>query len=228
MTAALYSPFWSIALSIAAFEIGIFVNRKTKLSFMNPYFIAVFVCMLFIKIFSIPMDAYRAGGSIISALLPPATAFLAVSMYGQLQLLKKYFVAILTGCLVGALTAWISVTVLCHVFKIPNEITLSMLPKSVSTPFALAISEKLGGVRSLTAAAVAVTGITGGVFGPTIARLCRVENPVAVGVAFGVSSHAIGTARAIELGDTQGAMSGVALCVSGIFTVIISVVVSSL
>ena len=219
-----FSPFFGITLSIIAFELGLFINRKTKLSILNPYLISVFICILIMVVFDIPLEAYQKGGNVIAAFLGPATAVLAVSMYRQMHLLKKYIIPIVAGCFTGALTSWISVSLLSRVFNIPDVLTFSLLPKSVSTPFAIVISEKIGGIPSLTVAAVAVTGIFGGVFGPMLARLYRIKNPLAIGVAIGASSHAIGTSRAIELGDIQGAMSGVALCVTGIITVILSLI----
>ena len=225
MTDIFYSPFFGITLSIAAFQAGILINQKTKLSLLNPYLLSVFICMLFLKIFQIPLEAYRKGGDIVGAMLPFATTMLAVSAYRQMHLIKKYLFPILAGCLIGALTSWFSVKLLCNLFGISDQLTISsLLPKSSSTPFAMLISEKIGGDPSLAAAAVAVTGIFGGVFGPVLAKLYKIENPMAVGTAIGVSSHAIGTARAHDLGETHGAMSGVALCVTGIITTLISII----
>jgi len=216
------SPFFGIFLSIFAFEIGVWINKKTKSAAANPLLIAVIICILVIKIFRIPLASYNVGGDLISVFLGPATAVLAIAVYSQFTLLKKYFLPILLGTVVGSSVSIGSVYLLCKAFHIDEAISRSMLTKSVTTPFAIAISGNLGGVPSVAVAAVVLTGILGAVFAPLLIRLFHVTNPVAAGVAIGTSSHAVGTSKAIELGETEGAMSGIAIGMAGIVTVIIS------
>ena len=216
------SPFFGIFLSILTFESGVWINKKTKSAVANPLLIAVILCILVIKIFRIPLESYYVGGDLITVFLGPATAVLALSIYSQFALLKKYFLPILLGTITGSLVSVSSVYLLCKLFHLGDVMTRSMLTKSVTTPFAIAISQNIGGIPSIAVAAVVMTGILGSVFAPLLIRLFRVKNPVAAGVAIGTSSHAVGTSKAIELGETEGAMSGIAIGMAGIVTVIIS------
>lgn len=216
------SPFFGIFLSIITFEIGVWINKKTKSAVANPLLIAVTLCILIIKIFRIPLESYYAGGDLITVFLGPATAVLALSIYSQFTLLKKYFLPVLIGTITGSLVSVSSAYLLCKLFHLDDVLTRSMLTKSVTTPFAIAISKNIGGIPSIAVAAVVMTGILGAVFAPLLIRLFHVKNPVAAGVAIGTSSHAVGTSKAIELGETEGAMSGIAIGMAGIVTVIIS------
>jgi len=216
------SPFFGIFLSILTFEIGVWINKKTRSAVANPLLIAVILCILVIKIFRIPLESYYVGGDLITVFLGPATAVLALSIYSQFALLKKYFLPILLGTITGSLVSVSSAYLLCKLFHLDDVLTRSMLTKSVTTPFAIAISKNIGGIPSVAVAAVVMTGILGSVFAPLLIRLFHVKNPVAAGVAIGTSSHAVGTSKAIELGETEGAMSGIAIGMAGIVTVIIS------
>lgn len=216
------SPFFGIFLSILAFEIGVWINKKTKSAVANPLLIAVILCILFIKIFRVSLESYYVGGDLIAVFLGPATAVLALSIYSQFVLLKKYFLPILIGTITGSLVSVSSAYLLCKLFRLDDALTRSMLTKSVTTPFAIAISKNIGGIPSVAALAVVMTGILGSVFAPLLIRLFHVKNPVAAGIAIGTSSHAVGTSKAIELGEIEGAMSGIAIGMAGIVTVIIS------
>lgn len=218
------SPFFGITLSILAFEVGIFVERKTKLAFANPLLIAVVLCISVIKAAGIPLASYNAGGELITVFLGPATAVLAISIYSQFNQLKKYFLPVLLGTLVGSIVSVTSAYFLCKLFNLDEILIRSMVVKSVSTPFAIAISKNIGGIPAVSVAAVVLTGILGAVFAPLLIRMFRVRNSVAAGIAIGTCSHAVGTSKAITLGEVQGAMSGVALGFSGIITVIITLI----
>lgn len=223
MNEVLASPFFGIFLSIFAFEVGIIIHHKFKSALTSPLLISVILCMAIISVFKIPLESYQVGGHLISIFLGPATAVLALSIYTQLALLKKYLIPVLLGTVVGSCVSVGSAYLMCKAFHLDYTLTQSMLTKSVTTPFALAISEKIGGNPSVAVAAVVMTGILGAVFAPLLIRLFRVKNPVAVGVAIGTSSHAGGTSKAIEIGETEGAMSGISIGLAGVVTVIISV-----
>jgi len=216
------SPFFGITLSIMCFELGRWVNRKTKLTVLNPLLLAIFLCIVVIQGLGIPLESYMKGGNVISAFLGPATAVLAVSIYSQLSFLKKYWLPILVGCTVGAVTALVSIYFLSDIFGLTEKLKNSLLPKSVTTPFALEMSKNIGGIPSVTFAAVLLTGLTGAILGPPLLRLFRIKDPVVTGVALGASAHAIGTSRALELGEVHGAMSSIALCLTGLITIVIS------
>lgn len=222
MEAVLQSPLFGIVLSIAAYSAGLWLNRKLKSPLVNPLLIAIALVILFLNALGIPPKAYNRGGAVISLFLAPATAVLAVSVYRQLEVLKANFLPVVLGCLAGALTSMGSAYLLCRLFGLDDRLIASMLPKSVTTPIAMEISRQGGGIVSVTVAAVVLTGILGAVFAPLLIRVFRIKSPVATGVAIGASSHAVGTSRAIELGEVEGAMSGIAIGVSGIITVLLA------
>ena len=222
MTELTASPFFGIALSILAYWVGVSKQKKTGLVVCNPLLIAIVLVSGVLLLFRIPYESYNAGGTIINMFLAPATACLAVSVYSKLPLLKTYWLPILVGCVAGSAASMGSVLVLCRLFGLDQALTASLLPKSVTTPIAVSISGSLGGMPSITVVAVILTGILGSVLSPFLIKLFRVKDPVAAGLAIGACSHAVGTARALELGEAQGAMSGLAIGICGIVTVLIS------
>ncbi len=216
------SPFFGIAISILAFAIGIWVQKKTGLIICNPLIIAIVLVSGVLLIFKIPYEHYNEGGSIINMFLAPATSCLAVSIYTRVELLKKNWLPILVGCTAGSLTSMGSVLLLCRLFGLDETMTVSLLPKSVTTPIAVSISESHGGLVPITVVAVIITGILGSILAPWLIRIFRVKDSVAAGLAIGACSHAMGTSKAVELGETEGAMSGLAIGICGIVTVIFS------
>ena len=215
------SPLFGIVLTLAAFLIGIKIQKKTGSALCNPLVIAIVLCMAVLTVLRIPLEDYRAGGDIINLFIGPATAVLALNIYNQRKVLKQYFVPVLVGCVLGSLTSVGSVALLCRAFGLDKAVTAALLPKSVTTPIALGIAEGRGGIAAITMVAVLITGLIGAVAAPAFAKWFRVENPVAQGLAIGACSHALGTTKALEIGELQGAMSGIAIGVCGIFTVIL-------
>jgi len=213
------SPFFGITLCILTYEIGVWIETRTRLAVANPLLIAVVLCIGVIKLFSIPLASFNVGGELVSVFLGPATAVLALAIYLQLARLKKYLLPVLAGTIVGSVVSVTSAFWLCRLFGLDAALTKSMLVKSVTTPFAIAISKNIGGIPSVSVAAVVLTGILGAVFAPLLIKLFRVKSPIAQGVAIGTSSHAVGTSKAIVLGEVQGAMSGVAIGMAGVVTV---------
>lgn len=222
MSAWTDSELFGIVLSILAFALGVFLNKKTKLPLFNPLLVAVAVIIALLSLLRIPLDHYRKGAQLISVFLAPATAALAVSIYNQRRILKQYFAPVLIGCLAGSLASMGSAYLLCRAFGLEDALVATMLPKSVTTPIAMAVSETLGGIAPVTVAAVILTGILGAMIAPLLIKLFHVTDPIAQGVAIGTSAHAIGTTKAMELGELQGAMSSIAIGVAGLITVLIS------
>ena len=200
------------------------MQKKTGLVVCNPLIIAIVLVSGALLLLRIPYESYNAGGEIINMFLAPATACLAVSVYSKLSLLRRCWLPILVGCIMGSLASMGSVLLLCRLFGLDEAVTASLLPKSVTTPIAVSIAGSHGGLTPITVVAVIFTGILGSVLSPALIRLFRVKDPVAAGLSIGACSHAVGTARALELGETQGAMSGLAIGICGIVTVILSVV----
>jgi len=222
MTGFTASPLFGIALSLVSYTIACFFYEKKRVSILNPLLISVLMCMAILLIFRIPVENYQTGGNVILVFLGPATACLAVAMYDRLPLLRKYALPILCGTAVGAAVAMGSVFLLCRLFGLDASMTASLLPKSVTTPFAIAVSESLGGDPSISVAAVVFTGIFGSTVAPLLLKLFRVRDSIAAGIGMGVASHASGTAKALEIGETEGAASGAAIGLTGIFTVLFS------
>lgn len=217
------SPFFGITLTAAAYWAGVRIQKKTGLVICNGLLLAALMVIVVLTVFNIPYDSYNAGGSMINMMLGPATACMAVSIYRKWELLKKNVLPILAGCFAGAVTGIVSVFLLCRLFGLDDTLTVTLLPKAVTTPIATAIAEPYGGVISITAVAVIFTGILGNLSAPFLIRLFRAENdPLAAGLAIGACSHGIGTARALELGETEGAMSGLAIGICGLMTACLS------
>lgn len=216
------SPYFGVALSIAAFGVGVKLHRRFKTPICNPLIIAIVLIVSVLELFHISYEDYNVGGEIINMFLAPATACLAVAIYTKMEILKKNWIPILVGCVVGSAASMSSVYVMCRMFGLDDSLTVSLLPKSVTTPIAVSISEGNGGVVPITVVAVIFTGILGSILAPFFIKIFRVKDSVAAGLAIGASSHAVGTSKAIEIGEVEGAMSGLAIGICGMVTVLIS------
>lgn len=222
MTDIFANPLFGIALSIFTYVIGIYLNKKTKSPLVNPLLVAMALIIIILQVFHIPYEDYNEGGKIITMMVAPATAALGYSIYKQITTLKKYFFPIFAGCFMGSLASVGSVFLLCKLFSMENAITSSLIPKSVTTAIAMEISEQLGGIPAITVPVVIITGVLGAVFSPLLIKIFHIDHEVAQGVAIGSCSHAVGTSKALEIGEIQGAMSGISIGVSGIITVILA------
>ncbi len=220
---ALYtSPYFGVALSVIAFGAGVRIQQKTKSALCNPLIIAIVLIIGVLLVFKIPYDSYNNGGEIINMFLAPATACLAVSIFTKLSILKKYWLPIIVGCIAGSLASMASVYGMCRLFRLDQSLTMSMLPKSVTTPIAVSVAQAHGGVVPVTVVAVIFTGILGSIAAPLFIRIFKVSDSVAAGLAIGACSHAVGTSKAIEIGEVEGAMSGLAIGICGVVTVLFS------
>ena len=220
---ALYtSPYFGVALSVIAFGAGVLIQQKTKSPLCNPLIIAIVLIIGVLLVFKIPYDSYNKGGEIINMFLAPATACLAVSIFTKLSILKKYWLPIIVGCIAGSLASMASVYGMCRLFRLDQSLTMSMLPKSVTTPIAVSVAQAHGGVVPVTVVAVIFTGILGSIAAPLLIRIFKVSDSVAAGLAIGACSHAVGTSKAIEIGEVEGAMSGLAIGICGVVTVLFS------
>ena len=216
------NPLFSIALTIGCYMIGSFINRKTKISILNPMLIATVLVMLTLLVFDIPLQSYNNGGDIINMLLVPITALLALSIYRQRKKVIENFLPILIGTFIGSLTSVLMIILLCNLMGIETMVKVSLIPKSVTTPIAIAISSSLGGIQGITIFSLVMTGLFGNMMAPLFVRIFRIKDHTAQGVAIGTASHALGTVKALEMGEDIGAISGIALSFSGIITVLIS------
>lgn len=218
------SAFFGVALSVAAFWIGVKLQKKTGLVACNPLLISVILVIGVLLLFRIPYENYDQGGSLINLFLSPATACLAVAIYSKVRLLKENWLPIAVGCTVGSAVSMGSILLLCRLFGLDDAMTASLLPKSVTTPIAVSVSQAHGGIPSITVVAVILTGILGSILAPTLIKLFRVKDPITAGLSIGACSHAVGTSKALELGETEGAMSGLAIGICGLVTVVFSLI----
>lgn len=216
------SPFFGIALSIFCYWVGWKLQKKTGWAVFNPLLVGIILTIAILLLLDIPYDYYYQGGEAINLLLAPATACLGVSIYRQFDILKAHWLPILVGCFCGALAGVGSVWGMCKLLKMDDLLTTSLLAKSVTTPIAVSITDTLGGLPPITVMAVVISGIFGGIVAPSMIKLFRIKDPMVAGVSIGTCAHGGGTSRAVQLGETQGAMSGLAIGVAGICTVVIS------
>lgn len=213
------SVFFGVFVTLAAYFVGLKVKKKTGLAIMNPLLIAIVLVMLLLRGLDIDYAAYNQSARLVSSLLTPATVCLAVPLYEQLQLLKRHKAAILTGVISGVLTSLVCVLVLAMLFGLDHAAYVTLLPKSITTAIGMGVSEQLGGHVSITVAVIIITGVIGNMIAESVCRAFHITEPIARGVAIGTASHAIGTTRAMEMGEVEGAMSSLSIVVAGVLTV---------
>ena len=216
------STFAGVTLSLIAYLIGVILKKKLKLGIFNPLLISIVISIGVLLIGKVDYDTYNEGAKFLSWLLTPATVCLAIPLYEQWELLKQNYKAVLLGLLAGTVTSLTTVFVLAKLFGLSHEEYVTLLPKSITTAIGMGVSEELGGYVTITVAVIIITGVLGNMFGEQICKLFRITEPISKGLAFGASSHAIGTAKALEIGEVEGAMSSLAIAVSGIFTVVLA------
>lgn len=214
------SVFFGAVISLLCYGLGAVLHNKTKLAVLNPLLIAIIAVIIVLVIGDIGYDTYNSGAKYISYLLTPATVCLAVPLYEQTELLKKNLKAVAAGILSGVLTSLLCITVMAVIFGLSHEEFVTFLPKSITTAIGMGVSDELGGFVNLTVVVIIITGILGNVIGKFVCRIFKITEPIAVGIAYGSSAHAIGTAKAMEIGEVEGAMSSLSIVVSGVLTVI--------
>ena len=214
------SVFFGMFITLLSYGIGAALKKKLRLPVFNPLLVAIILTILFLSLFRVDYEAYEEGAKYISFLLTPATICLAVPLYEQFELLRKNYRAVLAGIFSGVLTSLCSILILAKLFRLDHASYVTLLPKSITTAIGMGVSGELGGYVPITVAVIIVTGVIGNMFAETICRVFRIRDPIAKGIAIGTSSHAVGTAKAMEMGDVEGAMSSLSIVVSGILTVI--------
>lgn len=215
------SPVLGILITIIGFQIGLIVKKKTQSDLANPLLVAMASIIAFLLITRIPYTTYKIGGDMIHFFLSPLTVALGLMLYRQRQVIKKYFFSLIIGICSGIVASFFAVKILGELLNLPQDLLYSLYPKSITTPMAISLSEIIGGYPSLTVIMVIITGITGAFVAPFMLKLFPFLNPIACGIGIGTSSHAIGTSKALEMGETEGALSGTAIGLCGVLTVII-------
>ena len=214
------SVFFGVLVSLIGYELGLFLKKKTKMAIFNPLLISIIFVMILLVVLNVDYKSYYDGAKYLSYLLTPATVCLAIPLYKEIELLKKNVVAIIGGIVAGGLSSAISIIIIALIFNLNHKEYITLLPKSITTAIGMGVSEELGGIVTITVAVIIVTGIVGNIIAEYVCKLFRIKNPIAKGIGIGTASHAIGTAKAIEMGEVEGAMSGLAIAVSGILTVV--------
>ena len=214
------SMFAGVTVSLLAYIIGALLKKKFKLAIFNPLLISIVLTIIMLVIADIDYDVYAQGADYLSWFLTPATVCLAIPLYEQWELLKHNVKAVMLGITAGVLASLTTVLVLSLIMHLSHEEYVTLLPKSITTAIGMGVSEELGGYVTITVAVIIVTGVIGNIFGELICKIFRITEPISKGIAFGSASHAIGTVKAMELGDVEGAMSSLSIAVSGILTVV--------
>lgn len=215
------SSAWGVVVTMAAFALGTFIHRKTKATWCNPLLLGSVFVIVFLSVSDISYPDYKQSAAPLTYLLFPATVSLAVPLYEQWELLSKNALAIFVGIVFGVMTSIGSILLLAWVFHMDTAYGVSLLPKSVTTAIGADVSAELGGIPALTTAAIILTGIVGNLLSVGLCRILRITNPIARGIAIGTSSHAIGTSKALEIGQIEGAMSSLSIAVAGVLTAVL-------
>lgn len=216
------SMFAGITLSLLAYLCGMFLKKKFKLGIFNPLLISILVSIVVLVVGKVDYETYNESAQFLGYLLTPATVCLAIPLYEQWELLRKNRKAVVIGLLSGVLTSLVTVLALSLLLGLSHEEYVTLLPKSITTAIGMGVSEELGGYVTITVAVIIVTGVLGNMMGEMICKIFRIKEPISKGLAFGSAAHAIGTAKAMEIGEIEGAMSSLAIAVSGILTVLFS------
>lgn len=215
------SLYFGMAISVAAYMFGIWLKKKVKWQVCNPLLISTVLVILFLTLTHITYDEYMEGAQYISYFLTPATVCLAIPLYKQLEMLKRNKLAVLCGILAGVVANAVMVFVMCLLFRLEHVHYVTFLPKSITTAIGMGVSEEAGGIVILTIVSIMITGIGGVILSEGLFKLFRLKDPVAKGLALGTASHAIGTSKALEMGEIEGAMSSLAIAVTGLVTVVV-------
>ena len=213
------SAFFGALISLGAYFIGVALKKRFRLAVFNPLLVAVAIVIALLSLLKVDYQSYNAGAKYLSWLLTPVTVCLAIPLYEQLQLLKKNWKAILSGIFAGSMAGMASVFAMALLFGLNHAEYVTLLPKSITTAIGIAVAEELGGYSAITAVVIITTGLLGNIYAEGFLKLIRIREPIARGVAIGTSSHAVGTAKAMEIGPVEGAMSSLSIAVAGLITV---------
>lgn len=213
------SLFLGIGLTLGGFLLGSFLKNRYKIFIFNPLLVSITVCIATLLLLDIDYNSYNKGASHISMLLTPATVCLAIPLYEQLQLLKRNATAILVGIASGVITSGVAILLMSLLFGLSHTQYVTLLPKSITTAIGIGLSAELHGYIAITVAAIIITGLTGNIIGDKLCNIFGIKHPVAKGIAIGTSAHVMGTSKAMELGEVEGAMSSLSVAVAGLMTV---------
>ena len=214
------SVYFGVAISLVGYVIGVQLKKKFKLAVLNPLMISIIFVVGVVLLFKLDYPSYKKQAEILNYLLTPETIALAIPLYQQLSLLRKNLLAVICGIISGVFASMSSVLAMSVLFSLSHEDFVTLLPKSITTAIGMGVSEELGGIQTITVAVIIVTGVLGNVIGEGVCKLFRITEPISRGLALGTAAHAIGTAKALEMGEIEGAMSSLSIAVAGLLTVV--------
>lgn len=212
------SATFGVVISILAYAIGMFLNKRLRFPLANPLLISIIIVMAILGFFKIDYEVYNSSAKYLGYLLTPATVSLSIPLYHQIKLLKSNLPAIMIGIFSGVFTSFISVLGFSLLFGFSKAEYITLIPKSITTAIGMVISDELGGFATITVAAIMITGLAGNILADTIFKLFKIKSPIARGLAIGTSAHAMGTVKALEMGEIEGAMSSLSIVVAGLMT----------
>ena len=218
---------WGVFVTLAAYALGVVLNRKTGWPLFNPLLLGSIFVMVFLRCFEVPYGQYSASAAPVNWLLGPATVSLAIPLYEKWALLEKNLKAILAAIVAGVLTSLGSVLVMAWVLRMERAHAVTLLPKSVTTAIGMDIAQTLGGTATLAGAVIILTGIAGSLLADWVCKVCHITDPIAKGLALGTSAHAVGTSKALQMGEVEGAISGLAIAVAGVLTALLAPVAAN-
>lgn len=213
------SLFFSVALSVGMFAVGVYIKKRCSFFLFNPLLIAITGTITTLLLLNIDYATYNNGAKYISYLLTPATVALAIPLYEQVMLLRKNFTAIMLGIASGVLASFCSIFAMSLLFALNHTQYVTLLPKSITTAIGIGLSQELGGYVAITVSAIIITGLFGNIAGELLCRILGITHPIAKGVSIGTATHVMGTAKAMEMGEIEGAMSSLSVAVAGAITV---------
>lgn len=216
------TPIFGVMISIIFFLFGRYLYQVTKFPLFNPLLISSIMIIMFIYIVDLDIKVFKGYLNAVNLFLPPLTVSLAIPIVKQKDLIKKNIIPIISGALAGSIASIITVLILGKIFNLESAIMSSLIPKSVTTPIAIEVSKRLGGISEITVAVVIMNAIFGSIIGPFVLKMFNTLDPTTTGMSLGTTSNAVGTAKASEISQTAGAIGGVAIVATGLFTVIIT------
>ena len=215
------SPYYGVMFTLVGYLLGMWLSKKFKNPILNPMLVGIITCIVLMKITGISYEEYKIGANYVTFFVAPATVSLIIPLYKNIETLKKNLIPVLVGIFAGAITAIVSVILLANLFGISEQLKMSLVSQSITTAIAIPLTEQIGGLGAIVSISISFRGVLGAILGPSILNLFKIKNPVAKGVAMGTTSHASGTAKAIEMGEVEGALSGLSIAIAGIITAIV-------
>lgn len=219
------TAYFGVVISLLLYWFFSLLSKKVKYTLCNPLLLTIVAMIFLLSICGIRYESYNNSAKYLTYFLTPATVCLAVPMYRQFEILKKNMAAVFLGITAGCISHGIGIGVLTIAFRLSPQLKAALIPKSLTTAIAIGVSEELQGITSVTILSVVVTGIFGAVIAEGLFKFLKIQEPVAQGLACGTASHAIGTSKAVQLGEVQGAMSSLAIVVTGIITVVMAPII---